>query len=59
MFKLEFSTTNAAFCDGNNTTEIERILQKVAKQVANGVTEGKIRDINGNTIGLFTYTESE
>lgn len=57
-FKLEFSTTNAAFVEG--TDEIQRILKDVASRLYwDGKKEGVIRDINGNTIGHFELTEDE
>jgi hypothetical protein len=60
MFSLSFDTDNAAFSlnDDNEPTaacarEIGRILAAVAKRIANGDTEGRIMDVNGNTIGSF------
>ena len=55
MFKLEFTTDNAAFQDDNFTSEVERILSKVASQVNEGHTEGSILDSNGNLIGHFFW----
>ena len=72
MFKLEFETDNAAFGETDCETfqQIATVLidlrpRMQAKAAADdGRTRmGKwiepIRDINGNTIGSFTYTESE
>jgi hypothetical protein len=60
MFSLSFDTDNAAFGlnDDNEPTaacarEIARILAAVAKRIAHGDTEGRIMDVNGNTIGSF------
>ena len=50
MFKMEFKTGNAAFEDYAEQ-EISRILKEIADKVENGSTGGKVRDINGNTIG--------
>lgn len=59
MFKLEIDATdNDAFADGNRATEIVRILRRVAKLIEAGRTEGKIQDVNGNTVGSF-YLEEE
>lgn len=48
--KIEFSTGNAAF-DEYGTYEVERILEKIIRQVENGYEDGVIMDINGNKIG--------
>ena len=61
--KIEFNTDNAAFNpfegDGSNAypsePEISRILTIVVDQLANGTTEAPIRDINGNTIGRWSW----
>lgn len=50
MFKLEFRTGNAAFEDCAEQ-EISRILKEIANKVEDGSTGGKVKDINGNTIG--------
>lgn len=54
MFALEFETFNAAF----DTLEHEtaRILFAIARSVEHGETHGKVRDINGNTIGKWELT---
>lgn len=51
MFELSFKAGNAAFEDGNKEYEVSRILKEIAEKVVNGSTGGKIKDINGNTIG--------
>lgn len=51
MFKLSFKTGNDAFQDGNKEYEVSRILKELAEKVENGSDGGKIKDINGNTIG--------
>lgn len=53
MFKLEFETDNAAFEYGAGT-ETNRILRDVARRIKDGDLDGKIRDLNGNTIGSYT-----
>lgn len=55
MFKLQFDTDNAAFEDGADVAEIRRILQEIAERVAGHWISGPISDINGNTIGWWTY----
>jgi hypothetical protein len=47
---MKFKTGNAAFEDYAEQ-EVSRILKEIADKVENGSTDGKIRDINGNTIG--------
>lgn len=48
--KIEFETSGAAFEDYEKE-EIMRILEEVIVKVKNGRSEGKILDINGNSIG--------
>lgn len=73
MFKLQFETDNAAFGETDCETflEIQRLLGqlrgRIKKEAANdcsGIRTTRwmevIRDMNGNTIGSFTYEkESE
>ena len=51
--KIEFSTNGQAFEDYGDT-EVERILEEVIEKVKNGRTEGKILDINGNSVGKWS-----
>lgn len=51
--KIEFNTSGAAFEDCGDT-EVERILEEIIRKVKNGHSEGKILDINGNTIGKWS-----
>lgn len=53
MFKLSFSIDNAAFHEGYGREETARILKETAQKVEEGYNSGKIRDINGNTIGSW------
>jgi hypothetical protein len=56
MFKLSFTTNNAAF-DQYPATECGRILREIAARVEDeGATKENIYDINGNIIGTFTVT---
>ena len=58
MFKLVFSTANAAFDELK--PEITRILVEAAAHIEqyplNDDRPVTLSDINGNTIGQFTYT---
>lgn len=52
---------NAAFGDNviERGEEIGRLLRYAADRVRLGVIHGKLRDINGNTVGEFTIGLSE
>ena len=52
---IEFDTDNAAFDDGG--IEIRRILYAIACEITDGKTTASIRDINGNTIGNWSWGE--
>lgn len=64
MFKIEIDLSNAAF-HPDPRHEIARILSNYAGAVINqdvpaDSIEAKVRDINGNTVGLMSYSfESE
>lgn len=53
MFKVEFSTDNAAFDEPKE--EIRRILLKIEQDIADGHIQNNIRDHNGNTVGSWAY----
>lgn len=55
MFNLEFSTTNAAFQDGDLPVnfEVARCLDEVADDVRDGLLRGHIFDTNGNGVGRW------
>lgn len=60
MFKIEFSTGNAAFHDDVESYddyvmryEVTRILKTIANKIENGYTKGSCIDINGNKIGTW------
>lgn len=63
MFQLTINTDNAAFGDGDNAAEaceLARILRMLAETFdSDGWVgdEGRLRDINGNTVGNWTLTE--
>jgi hypothetical protein len=56
-FELKIELDNDAFADGQEGRELNRILEEVAAKVRDGLGEhgtgGKIRDINGQTVGEF------
>lgn len=54
-FTLTMATENAAFEDMPEY-EVARILRKVADQIEDGDTTGRVRDINGNTVGAYDLT---
>jgi hypothetical protein len=63
MFKLEFSTENAAFEDGA-TLEIMRILSKIVRQLdqhmpGDDTADIPIYDVNGNRVGAWSLTQPE
>lgn len=57
MFKLEFSTDNAAFEGDLKWMEIDTILRAVADKAGDGRTGGPIHDSNGNRVGAWSLTE--
>ena len=55
--KIEFDTDNDAFFEASYI-EIKRILSTIGSQVEQGPPAnngGTIRDINGNTIGAWSW----
>ena len=62
MFKMEIKTGGAAFRDeitGEENSiaeaeELERILIRVAKEIAMDKQSGVIMDINGNKVGTWS-----
>ena len=56
VFTLTIKTDNAAFED---TGELPRILRIVTSCIEEGFESGKVRDINGNTVGTYTLTEGD
>ena len=63
-FTLTIHTGNAAFSDEPDL-EIARILQRLADDINNGRinlahdTPERVRDINGNAVGLVRFIEEE
>jgi hypothetical protein len=57
MFKLEFTTDNAAF--ENEAAEIARILRHIADYIEHGginAHHGRANDLNGNRVGEWSWT---
>lgn len=54
-FKIEFNCDTEPFeCDVYR--EISMILRDVAVRVENQADDGKVNDVNGNTIGQWSLT---
>jgi hypothetical protein len=56
-FKLQISTFNAAFDDGNAPEEVATRLERVAEELRGGATERPIRDTNGNKVGSWALID--
>jgi hypothetical protein len=59
MFRLEFSTDNAAFGEDEfqRNHEIARILRDIAAKVGEqDLISGSARDLNGNKVGEWEIT---
>ncbi len=62
MFKLEFKTGGAAFCNPDTGSEdefyegieINRLLKEVQREIEYGHTSGVFIDINGNKVGKWS-----
>lgn len=53
-FIITLNTDNAAF-DGEDTSEIRRVLAEAAEQISDPTASGgRVRDINGNTVCTWT-----
>ena len=67
MFKVEFDTDNAAFCDAatgepsewDKFSETKRILTGVINDMMAGRNSGAVVDINGNKIGEWGFEEEK
>ena len=55
-FTLTIDTANDAFT-GDPTAEVARILREATRRVVIGVTEGRLKDANGNTVGTFSLDD--
>lgn len=54
-FRLEINLDNAAY--ENVGWEIGDNLDQVLQRIGQGVTEGRVRDTNGNVVGDWEITE--
>jgi hypothetical protein len=50
--KVEFETVNAAF-DNYARGVSAHMLRQIADKLENGADGGKVRDVNGNTVGTW------
>ena len=55
-FTLTISCDNEAFTD-DPKAEIARILRVTADALENGNDAGRLRDANGNTVGLYEVAD--
>ena len=55
---IDFKTDNAAFSD-YMFGEIEMIMDSVKNKIGRDMTEGKVFDSNGNTVGKWEVTDAE
>lgn len=57
MMRIQFNTDNSAFGEDNRSAQHEagRILSEIGDNLRLGHNEGYIRDLNGNTIGKWTF----
>lgn len=53
---INFHTDNDAFQASDNYAEVERVLSELALTVAQH-SSGNIRDINGNTVGTWSWND--
>lgn len=57
-FDIRIETTSAAF-DDDASGELDRILRDVADRVSAGHADGVVKDVNGNTVGRYTWTAAD
>jgi hypothetical protein len=56
MVSVKINTGGSAFRNEDetlDTNEIVRLLRQTAQKIENGYEDGKIMDINGNSVGTF------
>jgi DUF917 family protein len=56
MFTLTIELGNDAM---RSKRDVAKALEVVADRLRSQVAEGKIRDVNGNTVGSFAYSKGE
>jgi len=59
MFKLEFSTENAAFEEIAGSSEVYRLLLVIAERVKKGDRDGIVIDLNGNIVGSWQLNNEQ
>jgi len=56
-FTLTLESSNVAFDEGDGTVEVARILRETAAKLEADKFDGRLADVNGNTVGDFFYSE--
>ena len=56
MMNVSFTTGNSAFCGGNGTYEVARLLRQIADRVEIGYQDGSVVDLNGNRVGEWSLS---
>lgn len=59
MFTLSIQTYNDAFANGKRAAAIAKLLDVVARRVADGETGGTLLDVNGNSCGAWLLTSGD
>ncbi len=59
MFELTINTDNEAFEDAAGTSEVARILRKIADKLDNMADAGRCIDYNGNIVGTWELVTEE
>lgn len=54
MLEITIRTQTDAFAEGCGPYEAARILREIADRIETGRTDGKVRDLNGNTVGQWS-----
>ena len=54
-FSLTINTANDAFKGNYPEVELARILRDLADQIVDGATSGRLRDVNGNRCGDWSF----
>lgn len=55
LFQLKINMGNDAM---QHPDDVANSLESIAKDLRNGVGGGRIRDLNGNSVGDFDFTSS-
>jgi hypothetical protein len=58
-FSLTIASNNEAFSEGNGPVEVARILRETADKLESDRFDGRLADVNGNTVGEFFYSENQ